>query len=43
MSPEREEAMHQLRSWMFDHVYHDGIVKEEEGRAQQMIEMLYGY
>ena len=43
MSPEREEAMHGLRRWMFDHVYHDGIAKEEEGRAQQMIEMLYGY
>ena len=43
MSPEREEAMHGLRRWMFDHVYHDGIAKAEEGRAQQMIEMLYGY
>lgn len=43
MSPEHEEAMHGLRRWMFDHVYHDGIAKAEEGRAQQMIEMLYGY
>ena len=43
MSPEREEAMHGLRRWMFDHVYHDGIAKAEEGRAQQMLEMLYGY
>ena len=43
MSPEREEAMHGLRRWMFDHVYHDGIAKAEEGRAQQMVEMLYGY
>ena len=43
MSPEREEAMHGLRRWMFDHVYNDGIAKAEEGRAQQMIEMLYGY
>ena len=43
MSPEREEAMHGLRHWMFDHVYHDGIAKAEEGRAQQMIEMLYEY
>ena len=43
MSPEREEAMHGLRRWMFDHVYHDGIAKAEEGRAQQMIEMLYEY
>ena len=43
MSPEREKAMHGLRRWMFDHVYHDGIAKAEEGRAQQMIEMLYGY
>ena len=34
MSPEREEAMHGLRRWMFDHVYHDGIAKAEEGRAQ---------
>ena len=43
MSPEREKAMHGLRYWMFDHVYHDGIAKAEEGRAQQMIEMLYEY
>ena len=43
MSPEREAAMHGLRRWMFDHVYHDGIAKAEEGRAQQMIEMLYEY
>ncbi len=43
MSPEREKAMHGLRHWMFDHVYHDGIAKAEEGRAQQMIEMLYEY
>lgn len=43
MSPEREKAMHGLRRWMFDHVYHDGIAKAEEGRAQQMIEMLYEY
>lgn len=43
MSPEREKAMHGLRRWMFDHVYHDGTAKAEEGRAQQMIEMLYEY
>lgn len=43
MSPERETAMHGLRRWMFDHVYHDGTAKAEEGRAQQMIEMLYEY
>ena len=35
--------MHGLRTWMFDHVYRNGVAKTEERKAQQMIEMLYDY
>ncbi|MBP3927268.1 MAG: deoxyguanosinetriphosphate triphosphohydrolase [Clostridium sp.] len=43
MSPGMETAMHGLRTWMFENVYRNGIAKAEEGKAQQMIEMLYEY
>ena len=43
MSPGMETAMHGLRTWMFDHVYKNGVAKAEERKAQQMIEMLYEY
>ena len=43
MSPGMETAMHGLRTWMFDHVYRNGVAKTEERKAQQMIEMLYDY
>lgn len=43
MSPGMESAMHGLRRWMFENVYQNGIAKAEEGKAQQMIVMLYEY
>lgn len=43
MSPHMEEAMKGLRAWMFDHVYRSDIPKAEEGKAQHMIVMLFGY
>lgn len=43
MSPGMETAMHGLRKWMFEHVYQNGIAKEEEGKAQQLIVALFEY
>ena len=43
MSPGIEEAMQDLRKWMFEHIYIGGKAKEEEGKAKSMIELLFGY
>lgn len=43
MSPHMEEAMQGLRTWMFNNVYKNEIPKAEEGKAQQLIEMLFQY
>ena len=43
MSPDMEKAMQGLRTWMFDHVYKNEIPKAEEGKAQNMILMLFHY
>ena len=43
MSPSMEKAMKNLRGWMFDTVYSGSVAKEEEGRAQRMIQFLYDY
>ncbi len=43
MSAEKETAMKELRSWMFAHVYSGSVAKEEEGKAQRMLEFLYDY
>ncbi len=43
MSPVFEKALMELRVWMFDNVYLGGEAKVEEGRAQNVVEMLYGY
>ena len=43
MSPGMENAMHGLRRWMFENVYRNGVAKAEEGKAQQMIVMLFEY
>ncbi len=43
MSPSMEKAMKNLRGWMFDTVYSGCVAKEEEGRAQRMIQFLYDY
>lgn len=43
MSGDFMEAMSGLRKWMFANVYVGGKAKEEEGKAQQMIELLFNY
>ncbi len=43
MSPGMEEAMQGLRQWMFQHVYKSEIPKQEEMKAQKLIEFLYHY
>ena len=43
MSWEFEQAMFKLRKWMFANVYVGGRAKEEEGKAQHMIELLFNY
>lgn len=43
MSPDFETAMLSLRKWMFENLYTSGRAKEEEGKAQHMLELLYGY
>lgn len=43
MSSSMEKAMKNLRAWMFDTVYSGSVAKEEEGRAQRMIQFLYEY
>ena len=43
MSPGMENAMHGLRRWMFENVYRNGVAKAEEGKAQQMLVMLFEY
>ena len=43
MSPPMEKAMKDLRGWMFNTVYSGSVAKEEEGRAQRMIQFMYEY
>jgi dGTPase len=43
MSPHMEEAMQGLRTWMFNNVYKNEIPKAEEGKAQNLIVMLFQY
>jgi dGTPase len=43
MSKEVEEAMRDLRRFMFEHVYQNPVAKGEEGKAKAMIEQLYYY
>ncbi len=43
MSPHIEHAMQGLRRFMFEHVYTDSIAKQEEGKAQSMLEALFDY
>ncbi len=43
MSEDVENAMMGLRQWMFDNVYTNPIAKGEEGKAQQVLVMLYQY
>lgn len=43
MSEEVNEAMSGLRKFMFENVYLNPVAKQEESKAEQMIEALYSY
>ena len=43
MDPDVETAMTGLRAYMFRHVYTDSAAKKEDGKAEQMLKMLYQY
>jgi dGTPase len=43
MSPEVEEAMRNMRHFMFQHVYKNPLAKSEEGKAESLIVTLYEY
>lgn len=43
MSPKFEEAMGEMRAFMFKRVYTDHVAKREEGKARGVVERLYGY
>ena len=43
MSPPVEEAMRDLRKFMFDRVYLNPEAKGEEGKAEILMETLYDY
>lgn len=43
MSQPIEQAMMDLRKFMFDHVYLNSVAKKEEGKVERMITMLYQY
>ena len=42
-SDEIAQAMRELRDFMFENVYTNGIVKGEEGKAERLVESLYDY
>ena len=43
MSPEIEEGLRDLRNIMFQNVYLNPVAKEEEEKAENLVEALYGY
>lgn len=43
MSDDISKAMYGLRKFMFEHVYSDPVAKSQEGKAGNMIKMLYQY
>ncbi len=43
MSPAMEQAMKELRVFMFEHVYRNPRAKQEEKKAKNMIQALYQY
>lgn len=43
LSPGMEQQMHELRKFMFIHVYHNPLAKTEEGKAVELIQRLYEY
>ena len=43
MSPDTEKTMHELRQFMFEHVYTSRAAKGEEEKVITMLQSLYGY
>ena len=43
MSRDVEEAMWELRRWMFEHVYKSPVAKKEDEKAKEMLIQLYDY
>ena len=43
LSPEIEEGLRDLRNIMFQNVYLNPVAKEEEEKAENLVEALYGY
>lgn len=43
MSDEIQQAMYDMRRFMFENVYHNPIVKHEEGKAEELVKSLYEY
>ncbi|MBR1876125.1 MAG: deoxyguanosinetriphosphate triphosphohydrolase [Lachnospiraceae bacterium] len=43
MSPPAEKAMKDLREWMFENVYRNPKAKNQESKAENLIESLYHY
>ena len=43
MAPEVEEAMKELRAFMFENVYKNSVSKKEDPKAKQLLVDLYGY
>lgn len=43
MSEEVDEAMKELRAWMFEHVYKSPVAKKEDNKAKEMLVQLYEY
>ncbi len=43
LSPAVDDALRQLRSFMFEHVYRNPIAKSEESKAKEMLRRMYAY
>lgn len=43
MAPDIQAAMDELRSFMFERVYHNPLAKHEESKGKQLLEKLYQY
>ncbi|MDO4187849.1 MAG: deoxyguanosinetriphosphate triphosphohydrolase [Lachnospiraceae bacterium] len=43
MSDEVQQAMVDMRKFMFENVYHNPVVKHEEGKAEDLVKSLYAF
>ncbi len=43
MAPEIQQAMDELRAFMFEHVYHNPLAKHEESKGKMLLQGLYRY